>query len=44
MRETGEENRTRKLIDEKPLELDEKIWEENQKIMNIVNEKIIQPK
>ena len=39
MRETGEENRTKESIDEKPPELDEKMWEENRKIMDIVNEK-----
>ena len=39
MRETGEENRTRELIDEKPLELNEEIWEENRKIIDIVDEK-----
>ena len=43
MRETGEENRTRESIDEKPPELDEEMWEENRKIMNIVDEKIFQP-
>ena len=39
MRETEEENQTRESIDEKPPELDEKLWEENQKIMDIINKK-----
>ena len=39
MRETGEENRAKESIDEKPPELDEEMWEENQKIKDIVNEK-----
>ena len=30
-------------IDEKPPELDEKMWEENQKIIDIVNKKTFQP-
>ena len=41
--ETGEENRTRESIDEKPLELKEQMWEENRKIIDIVNEKTFQP-
>ena len=44
MRETGEENRTRESIDEKPPELDEEMWEENRKIMDIVDEKTFQPR
>ena len=44
MRETGEENRTRESIDEKPPELDEEMWKENQKIMGIVDEKTFQPR
>ena len=43
MRETGEENQTRESIDEKPPELDEEMWEENRKIMDIVDEKTFQP-
>ena len=43
MRETGEENRTRETIDEKPPELDEEMWEENRKIRDIVDEKTFQP-
>ena len=43
MRETGEENRTKKSIDKKSLKLNEEIWEKNQKIIDIVNEKIFQP-
>ena len=40
MKETGEENRTKESINKKPPELNEKMWEENQKIIDIVNEKI----
>ena len=36
--ETEEENRRRESIDEKPPELNEEIWEENQKIISIVDE------
>ena len=43
MRETGEENRTRESINEKPPELDEEMWEENRKIIDIVDEKTFQP-
>ena len=39
MRKTEEENRTRESIDEKPPELDEEMWEENWKIIDIINEK-----
>ena len=39
MRETEEKNQIRESIDEKPSEFDEKIWEENQKIIDIVNKK-----
>ena len=42
LRETGEENRTGKSIDKKPPELDIKIWEENQKIIDIIDEKTFQ--
>ena len=35
--ETEEENRTKKSINKKLLELDEEIWEENQKIIDIVD-------
>ena len=41
--ETKKENRTRKSIEEKPLELDEKMWKEKQKIINIVDGKTFQP-
>ena len=44
MKETGEENRTRESINEKPPELDEEMWEENRKIIDIVNEKTFQPR
>ena len=43
MRETGKENRTWELIDEKTLELDKEMWEENQKTIYIINEKTFQP-
>ena len=36
--ETEEENRRRELIDEKPPELNEEMWEENRKIVGIVDE------
>ena len=36
--ETEEENRRWESIDEKPLGLDEEMWEENRKIIDIVNE------
>ena len=36
--ETEEENRIRESIDEKPLELDEEMWKENRKIIDIVDE------
>ena len=39
MMETREENRTRKSIDKKPPRLNKKMWKENQKIINIVDEK-----
>ena len=39
MSKTGEENRTRESIDEKPPELNKEMWEENQKIMDIVDKK-----
>ena len=39
---TEEENRTRESIDEKPPELDEEMWEENRKIIDIVDEKSFQ--
>ena len=39
--ETEEENRTRESINEKP---PNSIWEENRKIMDIVNEKTFQPR
>ena len=39
MRETGKENRTRESIDEKPPKLNEEMWEENRKIIDIVDEK-----
>ena len=35
--ETEEENRRRESIDEKPPELNEEMWKENQKIVGIVN-------
>ena len=34
--ETEEENRRREWINEKPPELDEEIWEENQKIIDLL--------
>ena len=34
--ETEQENRRRKSIDEKSLELDEEIWEENRKIVDLL--------
>ena len=37
--ETEKENRRRESIDEKPPELNEKMWEENRKIIDIINEK-----
>ena len=37
--ETKEENRTRKLINKKPSEFDKEMREENQKIIDIINEK-----
>ena len=40
---TEEENWIWESINEKPPELDEKMWEKNQKIINIVNEKTFQP-
>ena len=36
--ETKKENQRRESIDEKPLELNEEMWEENQKIVGIVDE------
>ena len=42
LQETGEENRTQKSIDEKPPELDLEKWEENQKIIDIVDKKTFQ--
>ena len=42
MSETGEENRTRESIDEKPLELDKEMWEKNRKVIDIVDEKTFQ--
>ena len=44
MRETGKENRTRESIDKNPPELDEEMWEENRKIMDIVDKKSFQPR
>ena len=44
MREIGEENRTIESINKKPLELDEEIWKENHKIINIVDKIIFQPR
>ena len=41
--ETKEENRIWEPIDEKPPELDEEMWEENQKIIDIIDEKTFQP-
>ena len=41
---TEEENRTKESINKKPSELDKEIWEKNQKIKNIVNEKTFQPR
>ena len=41
--ETEEENRTRESIDEKPPELNEEMWEKNQKIIDIIDEKTFQP-
>ena len=37
-RRLKKENRRRESIDEKPPELDEKMWEENRKIVDIVDE------
>ena len=36
--ESEEENRRRESIDEKPPELDEEMWDENRKIIDIVYE------
>ena len=41
--ETGEENWKWESINEKPLELNVKMWEKNQKIIDIVDEKTCQP-
>ena len=41
--EIEEENQIRELIDEKPPKLDEEMWEENQKIIDIVNKTTFQP-
>ena len=41
--ETEKEHRTWKLINEKPSELNVEMWEENQKIIDIVDEKTFQP-
>ena len=41
--EIEEENRRRESIDEKPPELNEEMWEENRKIIDIVDEKTFQP-
>ena len=43
LRETREKNWTEKSIDKKPLELNVKIWEENRKIIDIIDEKTFQP-
>ena len=42
MRENRKKNQTKELINEKPLELNEEIWKENQKIKDIVNKKSFQ--
>ena len=40
LQKTGEENQTRESIDKKPPELEVEIWEENRKIIDIIDEKI----
>ena len=40
--ETEEENRTKESINKNPPKLNEEIWEENRKIIDIVDEKTFQ--
>ena len=42
MKKTGEENWIRESIEEKPPKLNEEMWKENRKIMDIINEKTFQ--
>ena len=43
LRETGEVNRTGESIGKKPPELNVKMWEENRKIIDIIDKKTFQP-